>query len=169
MLNTNPQQEVQQSIGSESEPIDDWFDDIVNTSNSMQMPSTRTDQETPQLDNSTVDTNRHFQPIKDQFLLAVKHRPPVIPTVVTDDDNGNKRNRLTRMSVESDVFVRTPDPPTRRSSLARGIDSPTAKRQNTSSPVTSTPPRITPMSPSFHGSSDRRSPSWSLHENDADD
>lgn len=75
---------------------------------------------------------------------TITHRPPVVPTISVSEHNNSMRLRTPRQSTATDVFVRTPDPTSRRSSTNRTVGA-----SPTNSTPRSTPRRFSPSNNQF--------------------
>lgn len=122
-------QPISNSVASSGAAIDDWFESASDVSGPRQVSPWNTDDITPTPPITTTNPFRQniFQPINDND--TTQRRPPIAPLIITDDEPG-RRSTTSHMS-QSDVFVRTPEPRSRRSSTPRSITSPVTKKHQT--------------------------------------
>jgi hypothetical protein len=122
------QQASGQSETSEGENVDDWFDSASEVSGSRDMVLWKSDEITPRPSDINPFQKMFFQPIDDN--RSSQRRPPIPTAILTDDEAKSKRLTTPRMS-SSDIFIRTPEPPSRHSPSARSIPSPVVKKPST--------------------------------------
>jgi hypothetical protein len=157
---------VESSVGA----ADDWFESASDVSGSRQVLLLKPDEITPQPSSTNSFRQNLFQPINDNFIG--QSRSPVAPLIVTNDETKAKQSTTPRMS-ESDIFVRTPEPKTRRSSSPRSIPSPVTKKHQTNA-LAVTSPQLSKTKARLSPSqtvpiTERRMSGWSVREHSPDD
>jgi len=149
------------SVESTGGIVDDWFESASNISGSRDMLPWTSDDVTPRPTSTNPFQQNIFQPINDNN--TVQRRPPIAPLMITADKT--KQSTTPRMS-ESDIFVRTPEPRSLRSSPV------TKKHQTDTLAVThhqfSKPTANLWPSQTFL-TTERRMSGWSVSEHAPDD
>jgi len=158
------------SIESSAGAADDWFESASDVSGSPQVLTWKPDDITPQPSSTNPFLQSFFQPINDN--ASVQGRPPVAPLIVTNDETKAKQSTTPRMS-QSDIFVRTPEPRSRRSSSPRSIPSPVTKKHQTNT-LAVTSPQLSKTKASLSPSqtvpiTERRMSGWNVREHSHDD
>ena len=157
------------SEASGSENVDDWFDSASEVSGSRDMPRWKSDEVTPRPTDINPFQQMFFQPIDKS---RSSHRPPIPTAILTDEEAKSKRLTTPRMS-SSDIFVRTPEPPSRHSPSALSSPSPILKKPSarTLAPTDRQSPKITTnlSSPQSVSTTDRRMSGVSAREQSPDD
>lgn len=158
------------SVTSSGANVDDWFESASDASSSREIVPWEPDDITPQPAKPNPFQQIFFQPINENQLG--RNRSPKAPLIIADNETKTKRSSVSRMS-ESGTFVRTPEPPVRRSSSSLSNPSPIPKKHQTNtlaltdhqSPKTTTyltPTSAVPIAP-------RRMSGWGVQEHSPDD
>lgn len=152
---------------SSGDNVDDWFDSESEVSDSREMVPWKPDDVTPRPANTNPFQQIFFQPINDN--QSVQGRPPMAPSIITNDETKTRRSTTSRMS-ESDIFVRTPESVDPRSSPSRNIPSPVSKKN----PIDQSTPtdRQLPKSTTYLSpppTIGRRMSGWGVRERSPDD
>lgn len=159
-----------QSETPSSENVDDWFDPASEISGSRESALWKPDDITPGPTNTNPFQQKFFQPIDDNRSL--QRRPPMPPAILTNNETKPRQSTTPRMS-ESNTFVRTPEPTSRRSPSSRNSPSPVSNKSriDTLTPTDRQLPKTTTYlsSPPSLSTTGRRMSGWSVREHSPND